>query len=203
MANKIIPYYKNCIDWLGEKVGTITEVATRTLLNIAPKILYGAIKGSWQFMKNDIFTLFGGYGRRDAASLMNSTTSVSSSNTGSSKVNKKQSSLNNFSFFSNAYSGMMGESPEQTLGITPSASQLESYYSGKSNTLPEVKMVSIDNKSYGSSNNSQMSFSSPKTSSFNIASPDDYQNYAESFGSGYGVNSLDSRVVSEIGRAHV
>ena len=200
MTNKIIPFYKNGIEWLGEKTSWIVETALSTLFKVAPHLIKGVIQGTWQFMKNDIFTLFGGYGRRDANSLLRSTSRVSGTTSApdNNSSSKKYSSLSNFSGFSGLYTSIMGETPNETLGIgTPAtAEQLQPYYRGESTTHPPVKLATLNG---GNITRNITRNTAPTTggSSFNsFASPDQYAKYGA--GVGYsGTTNIDSGIINE------
>lgn len=140
-TQKIIPFYKGGIDWLGEKVGSAISGISYTTMKLMPHIIKGAIQGVWQFMKQDLAAIILGKNNGSAEDILSVASSASmktaSGNAGAFGGTSVNTSMKNFNKASSIYQALFHETPQQTLGTNGSAkassddsrrNSLENYY---------------------------------------------------------------------------
>ena len=140
-TQKIIPFYKGGIDWIGEKVGSAISGISYTTMKLMPHIIKGAIQGVWQFMKQDLTAIILGKNNGSAEDILNLASSASmktaSGNAGAFGGTSAETSMKNFNKASSIYQALFHETPQQTLGTNGSAkassddsrrNSLENYY---------------------------------------------------------------------------
>ena len=140
-TQKIIPFYKGGIDWIGEKVGNAVSGLSYTVMKLMPHIIKGAIQGVWQFMKQDLTAMILGKNNGSAEDILNLASSASmktaSGNAGAFGGTSAETSMKNFNKASSIYQALFHETPQQTLGTNGSTkassddsrrNSLENYY---------------------------------------------------------------------------
>ena len=123
-TQKIIPFYKGGIDWLGEKVGNAVSGLSYTAMKLMPHIIKGAIQGVWQFMKQDLTAIILGKNNGSAEDILSLASSASmktaSGNAGAFGGTSAETSMKNFNKASSIYQALFHETPQQTLGTNGS-----------------------------------------------------------------------------------
>lgn len=86
-STKILPFYQDGMNWILDNVSTITERVLNGIIKVAPAIISGAIKGATKFLSNDIYSIIGSIGRRDADGIKQSMTNSAPVNAALTAVN--------------------------------------------------------------------------------------------------------------------
>lgn len=86
-STKILPFYQDGMNWILDNVSTITERVLNGIIKVAPAIISGAIKGATKFLSNDIYSIIGSIGRRDADGIKQTMTNSAPVNAALTAVN--------------------------------------------------------------------------------------------------------------------
>lgn len=109
-GEKILPFYENGINWALSKVDVVVENGINLALKALPAVISGAIKGGTKFLTKDIFTLFGGLGRRDSDGIFSSLTPLATAKSHTQIFKDTKNNLGKFTGFSDFASTLMGDS---------------------------------------------------------------------------------------------
>lgn len=109
-STKILPFYENGINWALSKVDVVVENGIQLVLKALPAVISGAIKGGTKFLSKDIFTIFGGLGRRDSDGIFSSLTPLTTSQSKTQVFKNAKNSIGTFTGASDLATAIMGDS---------------------------------------------------------------------------------------------